>query len=441
MKQYYQLIRHEGNRDLFRAIEMSVAALTHNYALHIHAEGMRGMGKTTIFRAAREILPKIKRIKNCLYNCDPVHPTCPQHRHLSPQEIAALGWEEIPTPFLEISHAAKIGTVVGSIDLPRLMDRQNPAAAVLPGTIPQANRGIIFIDEINRLADTSPELTDVLLDVMGTRPGRVQIEETGLPVVHLPVRVTVWAASNPDEEPGSLHQIRRQLADRFDCVVSMERPDDVAVVRRILAEVEEYSKTETISHFPPLETLPPVGEDIKQLLARLYVEFGLESLRAMESLEMTARLAAALAHPPRLGIEHVAAVVPLVLGHRCDGPTINAILRFLAEYQNGGGTVPGSRVPGVTPLERERSTLKAEVRGGWLQQWWQKVRQGLGINRYGHTKMSQAGAAVQPQTNGAASPVSTVGRGDELGAAPPRTARSLEELSLEEYITRGQDDR
>ena len=43
---------------------------------------------------------------------------------------------------------------------------------------------------------------------MGTRPGRVQIEETGLPPVELPVLVSVWAASNPDEEPGPLEEIR-----------------------------------------------------------------------------------------------------------------------------------------------------------------------------------------------------------------------------------------
>ena len=58
----------------------------------------------------------------------------------------------------EISHSAKVGTVAGSIDLARLTDSTNPAAQLLPGLIPQAHRGIIFIDEINRLADTSRRL-------------------------------------------------------------------------------------------------------------------------------------------------------------------------------------------------------------------------------------------------------------------------------------------
>ena len=201
MKHYNQLIRHSGNNDLFRAVEMSIVALSNGIPLHIHAEGLRGTGKTTIMRSIKELLPPILRIKNCIYNCNPDLPHCPEHHHLSPQEITSIGTEVVPCPFLEISHAAKIGTVVGSIDLSKLTSVQ-AIAAILPGTIPQAYRGIIFIDEINRLADASPELADVLLDVMGTKPGHIQIEEVGLPIVELPVSVTIWAASNPDEEPG-----------------------------------------------------------------------------------------------------------------------------------------------------------------------------------------------------------------------------------------------
>jgi len=55
---------------------------------------------------------------------------------------------------------------------------------MLPGTLPQAHRGIVLVDEVNRLADTAPELTDILLDAMGTKPGRVQIEETVYPRWH-----------------------------------------------------------------------------------------------------------------------------------------------------------------------------------------------------------------------------------------------------------------
>jgi magnesium chelatase subunit I len=176
MKHYNQLVRHSGNSQLFQAVELSATAMAGGHPFHIHAEGLRGTGKTTILRAAGTILPPITRIKHCIYNCDPAKPHCPEHRYLSATELAQAGTEEVPRPFLEISHAAKIGTVVGSIDLGKLVDRVRPAAALMPGSILRAHRGVLFIDEINRLADTAPELADVLLDVMGTKPGRVQVE-------------------------------------------------------------------------------------------------------------------------------------------------------------------------------------------------------------------------------------------------------------------------
>jgi magnesium chelatase subunit I len=191
---FAKLERYEGNESLFELVLMSVVSTLVGEPLHIHAEGLRGTGKTTIMRAARGILPNITRIKGCIYNCDPERPHCPQHKNMTAPELAELGTEEIPMPFLEISHSAKVGTVAGSIDLSRLTDSTQPEARLLPGLIPQAHRGILFIDEINRLADTSPEITDILLDVMGNKPGHIQIEEAGLPVVEIPVSVSVWAA-------------------------------------------------------------------------------------------------------------------------------------------------------------------------------------------------------------------------------------------------------
>ncbi|QIA27164.1 AAA family ATPase [Thermaerobacter sp. PB12/4term] len=234
MQDYASLIRHEGNRQLFEAVEMSIIAQLWGEPLHLHAEGVRGTGKTTILRAARRILPRIERIRGCPYNCDPQAPHCPLHAHWTPDQIAAHGTEWIPMPFREISPSAKVGTVTGSLDLGRLTDPGRPEAALLPGTLAQAHRGIVLVDEINRLADVAPELADCLLDVMGTKPGRLQIEETGLPPVEIPVRVAVWAASNPDEEPGPLEEIRRQLSDRFDLVLDVRRPGEPWLVKRIL---------------------------------------------------------------------------------------------------------------------------------------------------------------------------------------------------------------
>lgn len=342
------LVRHAGNDALFQALEMSVLAAAAGVPLHVHAEGLRGTGKTSIMRAVRTVLPRIRRIKGCLYNCDPAAPHCPQHRGLPPEAVRQLGEELVPMPFLEISHSAKVGTVVGSIDLSRLVNSSQPEAALLPGSLPQAHRGILFVDEINRLAETSPELADVLLDVMGTKPGRIQIEETGLPAVELPVQVTVWAASNPDEDPGPLEEIRRQLSDRFDFVVYTDRPTEAAVVERILTAVESRSwrgpqldEGRADGFRRLLEDRAALVEQVRltvglrQQIAELYSRFQVESLRAVQALQFGMRLAAALDRREAAGLEDLARVAPLALRHRVDPETLKRVAAYLTGLANG----------------------------------------------------------------------------------------------------------
>ncbi len=280
-------------------------------------------------------------------------------------------------PFREISHSAKIGTVVGSIDLAR-MTGSDPQAAILPGTIAQANRGIVFVDEINRLADTAPELVDVLLDVMGTKPGRLQIEETGLPCVEITSSVSVWAASNPDEDPGPLEDIRKQLSDRFDLVITMERPTAVSDVKEIIRSSSERFWRQAA---PLLSTGPGGGMSggpgtfaegpdeghgggpevpeweglrralgsvdfpgsVEEVIASLYVDFGLESLRAIEAIHHGARVHCVLENRRAVALADVLAVAPGALQHRVDVSTFARVMDYLTEKLSAS---PGREVPG-----------------------------------------------------------------------------------------------
>ncbi len=349
---FSMLERYEGNEALFQTVMMSIVSSYAGEPLHLHAEGLRGTGKTTIMRAARGILPTITRIKGCIYNCDPLDPHCPKHRDLSASEIEAIGTEDIQMPFLEISHSAKVGTVAGSIDLARLTDISKPEAHLLPGLIPQAHRGIIFIDEINRLADTSPEITDILLDVMGNKPGHLQIEEAGLPAVDIQVRVSVWAASNPDEDPGPLEEIRRQLSDRFDLVCYMGRPDSVDIVANIL---EENSYSYRVRNVHKKEKRPLKSNEqgykrdvikwaenyqclympdfLRSYIARLYLKHNLESIRAIEAIQQAALLHAVLQGREKVLISDVNQVIPMALKHRVDGDTL---VRLINEAESKG---------------------------------------------------------------------------------------------------------
>lgn len=321
-------LRHPGNESLFLAVEMSLAATLAGIPLHVHAEGLRGTGKTTVMRWARRAMPEVTRVAGCVYGCDPKSPHCPLHKGNGNLES-----ESVPMPFVEVGHGAKLGTILGSIDLGRLTEKSGPEASLLPGSIPMANRGIIFIDEVNRLAETAPEITDVLLSVMGTKPGLVKIEEVGLPPCEIEVLASVWAASNPDEDPGPLDEIRKQLADRFDLVVPVQRPSDPAVVERLLfGSADRPEETRVFGDLRAAAArlagvvVPP---HIVRYMSQLYVHRNVESLRAIEALELASRLNAAMKEEDEVSFDDLLAAIPLVMRHRVEPSVLSEILKDL----------------------------------------------------------------------------------------------------------------
>ncbi|MDR3592947.1 MAG: ATP-binding protein [Negativicutes bacterium] len=437
MKHYNELVRHSGNAQLFQAVELSATAMTGGHPFHIHAEGLRGTGKTTIIRAAQTILPPITRIRGCVYNCDPQKPHCPEHRNMSEAQLAQAGTEEVPRPFVEISHAAKIGTVVGSIDLGKLIDRIRPAAALMPGSILRAHRGVLFIDEINRLADTAPELADVLLDVMGTKPGRVQVEETGLPTVDMPVAVSVWAASNPDEDPGALSLIRKQLADRFDLVINMGRPSDYQAVLSILAQQDGPVSRPNPGVIQSADFRQvAVDNHIRSVLAAIYIDFSLESLRAVEALETAARLAALYRFRQAVAVDDIIQVVPLALGHRTDNATLAAILRYLQGLPGRQEAVNLSAPAAKGTMAAAPVETQATQKFGWWSKFWQNL---LSRSRTSQPKPAESSRTDDGRRQAAASRAEAAPKIiDPLAAqitAPPNPARPLGQLPLEQYVS------
>ncbi|HHT84396.1 MAG TPA: hypothetical protein GXZ88_01375 [Firmicutes bacterium] len=338
-------IRHQGNESLFLALEMSLICTAAGIPLHVHAEGLRGTGKTTVMRWARQIAPKITRLRGCVYQCRPDLPHCPDHSEST--SLSHNETESVSMPFIEIGHGAKLGTILGSVDLARLTDPRGPKAALLPGAIPMANRGIVFIDEINRLAETAPEITDVLLSVMGTKPGKIKVEEVGLEPCEIQVNSSVWATSNPDEDPGPLEEIRRQLSDRFDMVVPVHRPSDPRVVQELLLSkhrtVPVPERDHKISGSIGQQALKlskvTVPKEIIKYISNLYVECNIESLRAIESLELTARCLAVMREKQEVSLDEISTAMPMVLRHRTEPMVLSEILKDLELRKAAGAGI------------------------------------------------------------------------------------------------------
>lgn len=161
--------------------------------------GHRGTGKSTAVRALAGLLPEIDAVAACPYNCDPhdrenLCDECCRKKSRSSQHL--------PVPVVELPLGATEDRVCGTIDIERALAAGRKAFD--PGLLARANRGFLYIDEVNLLED---HLVDLLLDVAVT--GRNKVEREGISVEH-PASFVLIGSGNPEEG-----ELRPQLLDRF----------------------------------------------------------------------------------------------------------------------------------------------------------------------------------------------------------------------------------
>src|SRR6266699_993736 len=172
--------------------------------------GRRGTGKSTAVRALVGLLPKITGVADCPYFCDPA---APQSMCIECRARHARG-ETLPTgnrpvPLVTLPLNASEDRVAGSFDLSAAL--QSGRRRFAPGLLAEANRGLLYIDEINLLND---HIADLLLDAAALGVNRVERE--GISIAH-PARFVLIGTMNPEE--GAL---RPQLLDRIGLFVAAE---------------------------------------------------------------------------------------------------------------------------------------------------------------------------------------------------------------------------
>jgi magnesium chelatase subunit I len=190
------------------------------------AMGDRGTGKSTTVRAFAALLPPIKAVKGCAYHCDPASPqgACDDCR-----AAANLKSETINVPVVDLPLGATEDRVAGALDLERALARGEKVFE--PGLLAKANRGYLYIDEVNLLED---HLVDLLLDVAAS--GENLFEREGLSVRH-PARFVLIGSGNPEEG-----ELRPQLLDRFGLSVDVKTPQDVASWVDIVKRRDAYER-------------------------------------------------------------------------------------------------------------------------------------------------------------------------------------------------------
>jgi magnesium chelatase subunit I len=180
------------------------------------AFGDRGTGKSTAVRALAALLPPMRVVDGCRYGCDPDATTalCSECQARWPGTARPKS-KLAPVPVVDLPLGATEDRVVGALDLERALAAG--IKAFEPGLLARANRGFLYVDEVNLLED---HLVDLLIDVAAS--GENVVEREGLSVRH-PARFVLVGSGNPEEG-----ELRPQLLDRFGLAVEVRTPTDLA---------------------------------------------------------------------------------------------------------------------------------------------------------------------------------------------------------------------
>src|SRR6201992_3413970 len=236
------------------------------------AFGDRGSGKSTAVRALAALLPPMRAVAGCRYQCDPddVASHCESCRaHVRKEKLKS---HQVPVPVIDLPLGATEDRVVGALDLERALAHGEKTFDA--GLLARANRDSLYSDAVNLLED---HLVDLLLDVAAS--GENVVERDGLSIRH-PARIVLVGTGNPEEG-----ELRPQLLDRFGLSVEVKTPNDlptrIEVVKR--RDAFETDPTCFVAHW--------AKEDARQRKRITTARARLGHVTAPESaLEQAARL-------------------------------------------------------------------------------------------------------------------------------------------------------
>jgi magnesium chelatase subunit I len=281
--------------------------------------GDRGTGKSTAVRALAALLPPMKATIGCRYACDPAdtQPRCDDCTRLKVDHKPKS--HLVPVPVVDMPLGATEDRVVGALDLERALSQG--IKSFEPGLLARANRGFLYVDEVNLLED---HLVDLLIDVAAS--GENVVEREGLSVRH-PARFVLVGSGNPEEG-----ELRPQLLDRFGLAVEVRTPADLAqrveVVRRrdaferdgaafrdAWAAEEDALRKRIVTG---RRRLPEVAVSDAALMqaARLCMALGTDGLRGELTLMRAARALAAFEGDKAVADAHLKRVAGPALRHR-----------------------------------------------------------------------------------------------------------------------------
>ena len=282
--------------------------------------GDRGTGKSTTIRALADLLPAIEVVEGDPYNSsleDPDLQSNDVRERIDSGSDIQKGEKQVP--MIDLPLGATEDRLCGTIDIEKALSEG--VRAFEPGLLAKANRGLLYVDEVNLLDD---HLVDVLLDSAAS--GWNTVEREGISVRH-PARFVLIGSGNPEEG-----ELRPQLLDRFGMSV------EVRTVREAKLRVQVVDQRTAFDNDPESfsdsvqanqESLQQKVVDAQNLLNEVFIdedlrlrisavcgELDVDGLRGDIVTNRAARALAAFEARKEVTEEDIARVVSTALRHR-----------------------------------------------------------------------------------------------------------------------------
>ncbi|AFA47820.1 ATP-binding protein [Acetobacterium woodii] len=281
--------------------------------------GEKGTAKSTAVRALADLLPERNQIEACKFSCDPLNKDQACAECLEKIKTKKINTIQAKMKVIDLPVSATEDRVVGTLDIEHAIKKGEKRFE--PGILAQANRNILYVDEVNLLDD---HVVDILLD--SAAMGVNTIEREGISFTH-PAKFTLVGTMNPEEG-----DLRPQLLDRFGLVVDVIGEGDISqrvevIKRRLDFEKEsdsfhqEFNQEQTTladTILKAIEFLPDVtfDEQLLEIIAKISTALGVDGHRADIVMMKTAMTIAAYHGRAEVTKEDVKEAAGYVLPHR-----------------------------------------------------------------------------------------------------------------------------
>lgn len=282
--------------------------------------GDRGTGKSTTIRALADLLPEMEVVADDPFSSDPHNPELMSDEvrdRLTRGETLPVAKKKVT--MIDLPLGATEDRVCGTIDIEKALSEG--VKAFEPGLLAKANRGILYVDEVNLLDD---HLVDVLLDSAAS--GWNTVEREGISIRH-PASFVLVGSGNPEEG-----ELRPQLLDRFGMHAEIRTVRDPELRVKIVEERSQFDRNpqdylsqhqetqqELQERLLQAQSLLPsveISHELRVQISQVCAELDVDGLRGDIVTNRAAKALAAFEGRTEVTLDDIRRIITLCLRHR-----------------------------------------------------------------------------------------------------------------------------